>query len=33
MDGVSNATNDERKWEERFRFEQLDLMYRLREFL
>jgi hypothetical protein len=33
MDGVSDATKDERKWEERFRFEQLDLMYRLREFL
>lgn len=33
MDGVSDATKDERKWEERFKFEQLDLMYRLREFL
>ena len=33
MDGISDATKDVRKWEERFKFEQLDLMYRLRDFL
>jgi hypothetical protein len=32
-DGISDATKDERKWEERFKFEELDLMYRLRDFL
>lgn len=32
-DGISDATNGKREWEERFKFEQLSMMFALREFL
>lgn len=32
-DGISDATNGKREWEERFKHEQLSMMFALREFL
>jgi hypothetical protein len=32
-DGVSNVTNEKREWEERFKLEQMTMMFALREFL